>query len=93
MYIERKKTTVQEFIHQYMNEYAKPNLRAGTVKNNESMLRLYIVPNIGNVKIQELKHFHIQRLQNRLLKEKSLVYVFNIMRLLRQVLNIAVKCL
>jgi integrase len=66
-------------------------LRAGIVKNNESMLRLYIMPNIGNIKVQELKPFHIQRLQNKLLKDKSLVYVFNIMRLLRQVLNIAVK--
>lgn len=90
-YVEKKKTTVGEFIQQYLKEYAKPNLRAGTVKNNESILRLYILPNLGNVKIQELKPLHIQRLQNKLLKTRSPIYVFNIMRLLRQVLNIAVK--
>lgn len=90
-YIEKKKTTIEEFIHQYLIEYAKPNLRVGTVKNNESMLRLYVVPHLGSIRIQELKPFHIQRLQNRLLKDKSPIYVYNIMRLLRQVLNVAVR--
>jgi len=90
-YVEKAKTSLKEFIDQYLEDYAKPNLRAGTVKNNESILKLYIAPNLGHIKIQELKPLHIQKLQNKLLKTKSTIYVFNIMRLLRQVLNIAVK--
>jgi len=35
--------------------------------------------------------YYIQQLQNKVLKIKSPIYVFNIMRLLRQVLNVAVK--
>jgi len=90
-YVEKSKTTLKEFINQYLEDYAKPNLRLGTVKNSESILKLYIIPNLGHIKIQELKPLHIQRLQNKVLKIKSPIYVFNIMRLLRQVLNVAVK--
>ncbi len=91
VFIEKNKITIKNFILQYLNDYAKPNLRKGTTKNHESILRLYIIPNIGYVKLQELRTLHIQQLQNTLLKIKSSYYVFNMMRLLRQVLNIAVK--
>jgi len=37
-YVEKAKTSLKEFIDQYLEDYAKPNLRAGTVKNNESIL-------------------------------------------------------
>ena len=91
VFIEKNKITVKAFIIQYLNDYAKPNLRKGTTKNHESILRLYIIPKIGDIKLQELRPLHIQHLQNTLLKIKSPYYVFNMMRLLRQVLNIAVK--
>jgi len=91
VFIEKNKITVEAFIIQYLNDYAKTNLRKGTTKNHESILRLYIIPNIGDIKLQELRPLHIQQLQNTLLKSKSPYYVFNMMRLLRQVLNTAVK--
>jgi integrase len=90
-YVGKTKTTVEEFIGQYLRDYAGPSLRVGTLKNNESMLRLYIIPHLGHLHIQDVRPLHIQQLQNRLLRDKSPVYVFNIMRLFRQVLNIAVK--
>ena len=65
---KKNKITVKAFIIQYLNDYAKPNLRKGTTKNHESILRLYIIPNIGDIKLQEIRPLHIQQLQNTLLK-------------------------
>jgi len=67
--------------------YAKPNLRTSTVVQIKSLSRLYIVPEIGNMRLQDLKPIHLMQLQNKLLNNKTPIFAYNTMRTVRKILN------
>jgi integrase len=64
--IERQ--TTGTFLTRWLNESARPTLRATTFQGYEARVRLYLLPHIGNVPLAQLGPQHIQALQNELLR-------------------------
>ena len=90
-YMLTAKVTVTNFIKQYVKDYAIPNLRKSTVRKFEGIVRLYIAPNIGRIKLQDLKPLHIQKLLNKVKRERTPTVVYQVMRTLRKILNKAIE--
>ena len=89
-FIEKNKMTVKDFIIHYAEEHG-PNITSNTLASIEVASRLYIVPELGHIKLQNLKVIDIQRLQNKLFENKSPQYVHHIMCILRSMLNKAIE--
>lgn len=49
------KTTLNEFVNRWIEEYAKQNLQAGTVEDYKDELDSKILPVIGHIKLSEIK--------------------------------------
>ena len=89
-FIEKNKITLKDFIIQYAEEHG-PNLSKNTLTMIEAASRLYITPELGHIKLQNIKVIDVQRLQNKLLEKKNPHYVHSIMCNLRTVLNKAIE--
>ncbi len=89
-YVDSHKMTVRDFAIKYLEDYAS-GLSPGTFEIRESNLRLYILPVIGNIKIQDLKPLHILTLQKKLLEKTTVNNTRKIMTSLRTILNKAIK--
>ena len=59
--------TTGEWLDTWLEHYAKPLMRATTYNNYETLIRLYIKPYVGEVKLNKLTTLQIQKLYNRLL--------------------------
>ena len=57
---------VGQFLAQWLEDSARPSVRASTYRSYAMHLRLYLVPELGNVKLAELTPGHVQRLMNRM---------------------------
>jgi len=90
-YVPSKKISVTRFIEQYTKDYAFPNLRKSTVKKFESISRLYVVPTLGSMKLQDVKLLHIQRVFNKVKREHTPNVAYQVMRTLRKIFNKAVE--
>lgn len=55
----------------WMKDYCIPNLSPKTVQGYESKLRLHVLPYIGNMKIQKITAYNIQKLYNDLAKKET----------------------
>ncbi len=62
----RHSPTVNSLAAQYMTEHAEPKKRPGSVRNDRSMLDRYILPKLGDLKVIEVTHQHVQKLHNQL---------------------------
>ena len=89
-YVDSHKMTVRDFAIKYLEDYAS-GLSSATFLIREGNLRLYILPVIGNVKVQDLKPFHILTLQKKLLEKTTVVNTRKIMTTLRTILNKAIR--
>ena len=90
-YIEKNKLTLEEFIIQYLKDYALPSLRRSCCIQIETMARKNIIPYIGDIELQNLKPYHIERLKNKLLLNQSSIVTYNALATLRKILNKAMK--
>lgn len=85
------KITLAEYLDGWLSN-SKFSKRPATWKHYEQLIRSYIVPIIGNLKIKDLRPEHIQGLYNQLLEQKVGVYVVRkIHTLLHSALVQAVK--
>lgn len=50
----RQAPIVAELCTQYLEEYSRPRNKPNTVKRNESLIKQYIVPNLGRLKVPEV---------------------------------------
>ncbi|MCA0929574.1 tyrosine-type recombinase/integrase [Ruegeria profundi] len=62
----RHSPTVNSLATQYMTEHAEPKKRPGSVRNDRSMLDRYILPKLGDLKVIEVTHQHVQKLHNQM---------------------------
>lgn len=85
------KIKLTEFIVKYLKEYAKPRNRSSTLKKTDGICRNHIIPNLGNMKMQDIKPFHIVQFQKYMIENKTTSVAYNTMRTLRKLLNRAVK--
>jgi integrase len=84
--------TVQEYMEQWLEEIHKPLVKLGTYKNYEEMLRNYIVPGLGKVKLQSLTPQQVQAFYSKKMRDGlAPKAINNIHGLLHKALSNAVK--
>ena len=62
----REAPTISELADRYLEEHALPKKRAGSVRNDRSILERHILPRLGRMKVQDVESADIQRLHNAL---------------------------
>ena len=82
--------TIKEFLEKYLTTI-KPNLAIKTFTTYKYLSDLYLVKNLGSMKVKDLKPLHIQDLYNKILKDKSPTTVRHLHNYLHKALNLAVK--
>ncbi|MFC1962327.1 tyrosine-type recombinase/integrase [Chloroflexota bacterium] len=60
-YVAPGKTTVSEYLKSWLAEYVKPNLSPRGYERYESISRVYLIPNLGNIPLVQLKPEHLQK--------------------------------
>lgn len=58
--------TVEQFLTQWLENSARPRLRAKTLQSYRQIIRLHIVPQLGRIPIQKLAPQHVQQWINDL---------------------------
>lgn len=89
---EDSQITVEVWLQKWMDEYMLFSIREQTWKSYESVIRLYIIPNLGNKKVASLTTSVVQKFYNKLLSEgKSGSLVRDAHLILHQAMDVAVK--
>lgn len=89
---EDSQITVEEWLQKWMDEYMLFSIREQTWKSYESVIRLHIIPNLGNKKVASLTTTILQKFYNKLLSEgKSGSLVRDAHLILHQAMDVAVK--
>lgn len=89
---EGSQITVEEWLQKWMDEYMLFSIREQTWKSYESVIRLHIIPNLGNRKVASLTTSVVQKFYNKLLSEgKSSSLVRDAHLILHQAMDVAVK--
>jgi integrase len=56
------KSTVAEFLEKWLLDYVQPNLSPRSFERYESIVRVHLIPALGNIPLTQLKPEHVQRL-------------------------------
>lgn len=89
---EDSQITVEEWLQKWMDEYMMFSVKEQTWKSYESVIRLHIIPNLGNKKVASLTTSVVQKFYNKLLSEgKSGSLVRDAHLILHQAMDVAVK--
>lgn len=64
--IPPERLKVKDFVACWLQDVAKPRVRQGTWENYEKAVRLYIIPELGEIKLKELQPLHIRELERGL---------------------------
>lgn len=65
LWIEDNKITVGQFLDRYYNDVAVHTLRPKTLVSYESIIRLHLKPDIGDVRLSQLTPIHLQNLYSK----------------------------
>jgi integrase len=91
-YIEASNQTLGEYLEEWLNDYAKTKVKPSTFKNYRNAVYGRIIPELGKIRLKELKLHHGQKFVNMLVKEgKRPSYVVGLYRILHVALEQAVK--
>ena len=92
LFIADDKITVSEFLDRYMEDFARYSLKQSTFYNYDRMIRLYIKPDIGEIRLTQLRADHLHALyakrRSEGLSDRMVQYVHGI---LHRTLNKALK--
>jgi integrase len=61
IFIQPKKTTIEDYLKIWLNDYVKSNLSPKGYERYESIVRVHITPNLGKILLTELKPEHVQK--------------------------------
>ena len=71
-YVDAEKITVGEWLNKWLDLYASPpNVAATTHEWYERLLNLYLIPNLGTIRIHKLQGLTIQKMLNDMTKEEQ----------------------
>lgn len=90
MYTDPEKTTLNEFIKEWF-ETKKKMIRQTSIRGYDTIIRNYIEPNIGNMKLRDIKTIHIQKMYNKLLDSVSIKTVRNTHAVIHTVFKSAIR--
>lgn len=54
-------TTIKDFLEQWLRDYAKVNLSPKGYERYESIVRVHLMPSLGNIPLTRLRPEHIQK--------------------------------
>lgn len=60
-YVKPAKTALAEYLTQWLEDYARPNLSPRGFERYESIIRVHIIPSLGNVPLVKLTPQHLQK--------------------------------
>ncbi len=91
-YFEPTRMTVAEYLDMWLQQYAKGNVAPATYRSYEGIIRVHVVPRIGNMQLEKLKPIHMQTMYTELSKTHlSSTTVLYIHRVMHKALGQAVK--
>ena len=67
-YIPPSRTILAQYLEEWKDDYVTHNVRDSTAEEYRRIIDRYIVPQLGNHRMQDLKSYHIQRYVSRMLK-------------------------
>ena len=79
----------EEFAWNWFETYAKPNLATATVRLYSQLLRVHIIPAIGDLALEDVKADDLQRMFNGM--DTSKETKCKVKRLLNQILSVAIE--
>jgi len=85
-HINANTITFQEFAIEYLKRHVS-QFRRGTFEIREICLRKHILPILGNLRLQDIRPYHVEELQNTLLKSNTVNNTRKIMSTLRNALK------
>lgn len=89
---ENSRINVEAWMKKWMDEYMLFSIREQTWKSYESVIRLHIIPNLGNKTVASLTTSTVQKFYNKLLSEgKSGSLVRDAHLIFHQAMDVAVK--
>lgn len=56
--------TVKDFLEEYMRDYVRTQTTASTVRDYQGIIDRYLIPEFGNIKLQNLQQSRIQQVYN-----------------------------
>ena len=86
-----KQPTVAEFLQHWLATIVKPHRKPRTYESYDQVVRLYLVPELGKVRLDKLTAGIIQRWVNTLMQRVSAYTVRNAFQRLHAALELAVK--
>jgi len=82
--LERGRTTVGDWLRRWLEEVARPRLRPSTYRSYADIVRLHLLPSLGNLRLARLSPLEVQALLNRKLEEglspRRVQYVHAVLR-------------
>jgi integrase len=66
--VDPSKATIAEFIERWDRDWASINVSAKTLERYRQILKLYVGPHIGTVRVQKLRAVHLNELYSKLLR-------------------------
>ncbi len=70
--VQPKEVTLEEWMQYWLNEMYAPRAAESSVYGFKNIINRYIIPEMGNTKLQKLKPMIIQKYYNFLMNEKGL---------------------
>lgn len=91
-YLEASKDTLGQFLEEWLKSAAKQTMRATTYDGYTRSIHHRIIPELGHIKLTDLKPIHVQKFYSKLVDEgMSAEYIRFLHSILRSALNTAVK--
>ncbi len=59
-FLKPGKTTLAEYLNKWLLDYAKPNLSPRGYERYESIIRVHLIPSLGNITLTQLRPNHLQ---------------------------------
>jgi integrase len=66
--IAPKDMTVAEFLNEWLDTLELAGKAARTIEQRQSMVRLYLIPELGRIKLRELSPIHVEKMLTRMSK-------------------------
>ena len=90
-YVPQRRETVADFLQEWLEKSAKPNVKPKTYTRYESLVRVHIIPHIGRIQLNRLTPERVEKMLADLsgvISDRSRLHVY---RVLSRALNIAVR--
>ncbi len=79
--------TVKEWLYEWFEVYSMPNVKQSTAVSYEGYIRNHIVPELGDIKLRDVKFDMLQKFFNDKAKKRSAKTVRNIRTMLHKAFN------